>query len=273
MIGIAHPGQMGAAVGKVLVSAGQRVAWASAGRSAATVRRAADAGLTDLGTPERLAAECEVVLSICPPHAAVDTAVSFSRYDGIYADLNAVSPATAGLVGAQARRFADGGIIGPPPREHGTTRLYLSGDEAEAVAGLFAGTALDARVIGTRPGDASALKMVYAAWTKGSTAMLLAVRAAARALGVERDLLGEWELSQPHLPAQSERSARVGLERGWRWAFELAETGRTFAVAGQPDGFGAAAAEVFARLSGDGDLETALAQLITAAPADPQESA
>jgi 3-hydroxyisobutyrate dehydrogenase-like beta-hydroxyacid dehydrogenase len=261
---------MGAAVGKVLVDAGKPVHWASEGRSEGSRRRAEQAGLTDLGTVERLAASCEIVLSICPPHAAVETATSFRDYGGLYADLNAVSPATTTDVGKHVARFTDGGIVGPPPVKAGTTRLYLSGDEAATVAALFQGTALDARVLGARAGDASALKMVYAAWTKGSTAMLLAVRAAARALDVEDGLVAEWELSQPALLERSERSAQLGLERGWRWAFELEEIGRTFGAAGLPDGFGAAAAEIFGRLHGDGDLETALGQLTTP---DGQESA
>jgi 3-hydroxyisobutyrate dehydrogenase-like beta-hydroxyacid dehydrogenase len=261
MIGIVHPGDMGAAVAGLLGD----VAWASDGRSADTRRRAA--GLTDQRTLARLKDTCEIVLSICPPHAAVDTAREFLAYDGLYADLNAVSPATTAQVAALVPRFVDGGIVGPPPRQDGTTRLYLAGEEADVVARLFEGTRLGTRVLGPRAGDASALKMVYAAWTKGTTAMLLAVRAAAQSLGVEEELVKEWELSQPELPARSEQSARVGLERGWRWAFELAEVGRTFAAAGLPDGFGMAAAEVYGRLPKDSgsDLAAALAHLSTSA--------
>ncbi|MTD57847.1 DUF1932 domain-containing protein [Amycolatopsis pithecellobii] len=253
MIGIVHPGEMGAAIAHLLSTA----AWASEGRSEDTRRRAA--GITDLGTVERLKRECEVVLSVCPPHAAAETARAFRDYEGLYADLNAVSPATAAGIAELVPRFVDGGIIGPPPRRAGTTRLYLSGAEADTVAALFDGTHLDAR---PAP-DASALKMMYAAWTKGTTAMLLAVRAAARSLGVEEALVREWQLSQPDLPARSEQAARAGLERGWRWAFELEEIGRTFTAAGLPDGFGAAAAQIYRRLPRDAgdDLDTALARL------------
>lgn len=255
MIGIVHPGAMGAAVAHLLADA----AWASEGRGADTRRRAG--GLTDLGTLKRLKKECPVVLSVCPPHAAIEIAAEFRDYDGIFADLNAVSPATAARIGGLVPRFVDGGIVGPPPHRPGTTRLYLSGAEADTVAALFDGTNLDAR---PAP-DASALKMVYAAWTKGTTAMLLAVRAAARSLGVEDELVEEWRLSQPDLVARSEEAGRVGLERGWRWAYELDEIGRTFAAAGLPDGFGAAAADVYRRLPRDGgdDLAAALAHLVT----------
>lgn len=260
VIGIVHPGQMGAAVGKVLVDAGNQVAWASAGRSADTRSRAEKAGLTDLSTTAAIAAECEIVLSICPPHAALDTVAVFGGYEGLYADLNAVAPETAARVGEQVARFVDGGIVGPPPLTAGTTRLYLSGGEAAGLAGLFAGTALDARVVG--PGtQASALKMVYAAWTKGTTALLLGIGATARALGVEDELVAEWELSQPSLSERSAQSARTGFERGWRWSFELEEIGRTFTTAGLPGGFGFAAAEIFDRIAREDDLETALRRL------------
>lgn len=242
MIGLVHPGAMGAAVGQVLLERGHDVGWASDGRSDATRARAA--GLTDLGRLDRLGAECDVVLSICPPQAAVEVASALAGFGGRYVDANAVSPATASRIAAIAGdRFVDGGIVGPPPRMAGTTRLYLSGAGAPDVAGLFAGSALDARTVP----DASALKMTYAAWTKGTTALLVAIRATARELGVEDELLTEWALSLPGLPTKSQQAARTGAERGWRWAYELEEVGRTFATAGQPEGFGAAAAEVFRR--------------------------
>lgn len=244
MIGIVHPGSMGAAVGGVLVARGIEVGWASAGRSDATRARAEQ--FTDLGTVDRLRDACEVVMSVCPPHAALEVASAFAGYRGLFLDANAVSPATAARVGETVGgRFVDGGIIGPPPHRADTTRLYLSGPDAPVVAALFAGTNLAARIVP----DASALKMTYAAWTKGTTALLVAIRATARELGVEDELLTEWTLSLPGLPTRSQQAARTAAERGWRWAYELEEVGRTFAAAGQPEGFGAAAAEVFGRLA------------------------
>jgi 3-hydroxyisobutyrate dehydrogenase-like beta-hydroxyacid dehydrogenase len=254
MIGVLHPGEMGSAIGRQLVRQGQRAGWASAGRGERTRCRADEAGLVDLDTVDQLKQSCAVVLSVCPPHAALDMAREISGFQGVYVDANAVSPATSRAVGeivsAGGAQYVDGGIVGPPPREPGTTRLYLAGGRAGEIADLFSGTAVTAKVLGADIAAASALKMVYAAWTKGSTAMLLAVRAAARALDVELDLLEEWDMSQPDLPDRSRRAASVGLERGWRWAFELEEIGRTFAGAGLPDGFGAAAATVYHQLTG-----------------------
>jgi 3-hydroxyisobutyrate dehydrogenase-like beta-hydroxyacid dehydrogenase len=249
VIGLLHPGAMGAAVGATLHANGHDVVWASTGRSPATAERAAAAGLRDIGTAAAMADACDVVLSICPPHAARDVAAEMHGFGGIYVDANAISPATAREIGAAVSgagvTFADGGIVGPPPHAAGTTRLYLSGQGAADVALLFGGTALAGVVVSDRPGDASAVKMAYAAWTKGSAALLLAARAVARAEGVEDDLVREWRLSLPELEEEHARAARSAAAKGWRWIGEMEEIAATFAAAGQPDGFHRAAAEVF----------------------------
>jgi 3-hydroxyisobutyrate dehydrogenase-like beta-hydroxyacid dehydrogenase len=242
LIGLLHPGQMGAAVGAVLKERGHRVVWASEGRSEATRARAAEAGLEDVGSVEAVAAS-EFVFSICPPHAALEVAGRLGSFGGVYVDANAVAPATAAKVASLVGRFVDGGIVGSPPREAGTTRLYLSGHEAQAVVELFAGSVLDARVVSS----ASAVKMVYAGWTKGSAALLLAIRELARREGVEGTLLEEWALSIPDLPERSERAARSADAKGWRWVGEMEEIAATFEANGLPGGFHHAAAEVFRR--------------------------
>ena len=110
------------------------------------------------------------------------------------------------------------------------------------VAGLFSGSMLDARVIEGGPGAASALKMTYAAWTKGSDALILAIRALAAREGVEAALLAEWSQSQPNLPGKSERAASVAAPKGWRYVGEMEEIAASFEAAGLPAGFHQAAA-------------------------------
>jgi 3-hydroxyisobutyrate dehydrogenase-like beta-hydroxyacid dehydrogenase len=240
---------MGAAIAAELRRAGHEVVWASEDRSEATRARAA--GLTDAGTADELARRSEVVLSVCPPHAALEVAGSIGSFNGVYVDANAVSPETARRVAeaveAAGAVFVDGGIVGPPPREPGSTRLYLSGPSAALVSGLFEGTAVDARVVSDRVGAASAVKMAYAAWTKGTAALVLATRALAQAEEVEPVLLDEWNLSLPDVTADSERAARAADAKGWRWVGEMEEIAATFAAAGLPAGFHEAAAEVFRR--------------------------
>jgi 3-hydroxyisobutyrate dehydrogenase-like beta-hydroxyacid dehydrogenase len=245
-VGLLHPGEMGAAVGAVLREQGRRVVWAAEGRSAETLARADAAGLADVGSPGEVG-RSDVVLSIRPPHAALEVARSVGPFEGVFVDANATSPATARAVAEVVRgaggRYVDGGIVGSPPREDGTTRLYLAGEGAEEVRELFAGSVLEARVVP----NASALKMAYAAWTKGTAALLLAIRELARAEGVEDALLAEWDLSQPELRERHERAARSAEAKGWRWVGEMQETAASFEADGLPGGFHQAAAEMYRR--------------------------
>jgi len=157
------------------------VLWVSAGRGPATRGRAQAADLTDAGSLSALVAGSDVVLSVCPPHAApqVAHAVAATGFTGLYVDANAVAPSTARAIGAAAGE----------------------------VAALFAATDLEAVNLGEDVTAASALKMCYAAWTKGTSALLLAIRAAAVVYGVDEALLGEWERTQPGLAARSRTAA------------------------------------------------------------------
>jgi len=253
-VGLLHPGEMGAAVGGCLVSVGHEVLWDPAGRSRATTGRALAGELTGVKF-DRLIARSSVIFSVCPPHAAIDVAhqVAAAGYTGCYVDANAISVGTAqqvaAIVTAAGASYVDGGIIGQPPEVVGHTRLYLSGPQADEVRVLFNRSRLDARIAEGPLYAASSVKMAYAAWTKGSSALLLAARALARAGGVERTLLAEWQLSQPNLTAQSERSATAAAAKGWRWIGEMEEIAASMSAAGLPDGFHEAAAELYDRAS------------------------
>lgn len=247
-MGLLHPGAMGAAVGRALRDRGIDVYWASEGRSEASRVRAEEAGLADAGTVAAVLDRCGIVVSVCPPHAALNTAKLAAGYEGVYVDANAVSPATARQIAdvlAPAATVVDGGIIGPPPRSAGDARLYLSGPAADRIQHLFEGTAMDARIVSQEVGAASAVKAAYAAWTKGSAALLLTARALAAAEGVESALLGEWEESQPQLPGQYARAVGSATDKGWRWAGEMDEVAAAMRAAGLTDGFHRAAAEVY----------------------------
>ncbi len=236
-------------MGRCLVGRGHEVLWASVGRGVRSAARAESMRLTDAGVVEELTKRAEVVLSICPPHAAVEVARGVVGFGGTYVDANAISPQTArevaSIVTGGGATYVDGGIIGPPPAEAGRTRLYLSGDSAPVVQELFDGTPLDARVVTAGPFSASSLKMAYAAWTKGSGALLLTVHALAKAEGVGDELAAEWAMSLPGLSDRLPGTERSAAEKGWRWVGEMEEIAATMAAAGLPDGFHLAAAEVY----------------------------
>ena len=255
-IALLHPGNMGATIGAAASTSGARVLWASSQRSAATCARAKQAGLIDAETLAEAVHQSEVVLSVCPPHAAVDLAriVAATNFKGIYVDANAISRATAQEVGkivtASGASFVDGGIIGSPVKQAGTTRLYLSGEHAAEIAALFSRSMLDARAIGAEPGAASALKVAYAAWTKCTDALVLAIRAYAEHEGVDHALLDEWRISQPALEKKCSRAAAVAVPKAWRYVGEMREIAEAFEAAGLPAGFHNAAAEICERLAG-----------------------
>jgi len=265
IVGLLHPGEMGAAIGRCLTTRGHTVLWASQGRGPATAERAAAAGLTDVGTVAELTGRAGIIFSVCPPHAALEVARSVAGFSGLFVDANAIAPETTrsvaavlsaggtGAAGTGATRFADGGIIGPPPQPgadpaaRNGTRLYLAGESAAEVAALFAGTPVGAQVVNGGIGAASAVKVAYAAWTKGSAALLLAARSLAHQERVEGTLLEEWALSQPELVRRLQHATRSAVAKGWRWEAEMAEIAAAMAAAGLPDGFHLAAAEIFRR--------------------------
>src|SRR5205085_621437 len=144
--------------------------------------------------------------------------------------------------------YVDGGIIGGPPSADSPTDLYLSGPGADDIAALFDGTSVHPTVL-RDAGDfaASAVKMVYASWSKISQALVLAADAAAADLGVQDVVHDAWASSQPATRDLLDRARRAASAKGWRWEAEMREIARTHADAGGPSGFGDAAAEIFGR--------------------------
>jgi 3-hydroxyisobutyrate dehydrogenase-like beta-hydroxyacid dehydrogenase len=224
-IGLLHPGAMGAAVGAQLVAAGQRCVWVPEGRGPATHDRAA--GLEGVGVEELTT--CEVVLSVCPPAAALDVArqVAATGFTGCYVDANAISPRHSQEIATvlEAATVVDGGIVGPPPRRAGTTRLYLSGPEAavDRVRTLFDGTALAAVALPGPVGAASALKLAFATYNKVSTLLAAQAHALARHHGVDAQLRELATAVLPATPLAAPEGLTSAAQRAWRWAPEMHE--------------------------------------------------
>jgi 3-hydroxyisobutyrate dehydrogenase-like beta-hydroxyacid dehydrogenase len=260
-IGILHPGAMGISIAACALRSGHRVCYASEGRSDATRARASEHHLRDLGTLVELCKTCSIIISVCPPHAAEDVAkqVIANGFNGLYLDANAVSPQKARRIGVMLSSagiiFVDGGIIGGPAWTPGETWLYLSGNEAERIVDCFTAGSLETNIIGNEIGKASALKMCYAAYTKGTTALLTSILALAEASGVRAELSAQWERDEPGFSQQAELRARRVTAKAWRFAGEMDEIASTFESAGLPSGFHAAAGEVYRRLAGFKDVE------------------
>jgi 3-hydroxyisobutyrate dehydrogenase-like beta-hydroxyacid dehydrogenase len=253
-VGILHPGEMGISIAASILQRGHTVYWASAGRAAATQARAQAHGLVDAGDLEQLCAQCELIVSVCPPHAAEEVAqqVAAAGFAGLYIDANAIAPARARRIGqivAQAgAQCVDGGIIGPPAWQPGKSWLYLSGPAAPAAAEYF-GAPLQVSLLGDAPDAASALKMSYAAYTKGTTALLSAILAAAETLGVRDSLMHQWELDGNGLAEKAPNQVRTVTAKAWRFSGEMEEIAATLEAAGVPGGFHLAAAELYRRIA------------------------
>lgn len=254
-IGFLHPGAMGVSLAASALNSGYTACWASEGRSPETQARAERHGLTEVATVKELSDRCGVIISVCPPHAAVDVAAQVLSYDyrGVYADVNAVSPRKAGAIGTMMTdagiEFVDGGIIGGPAWKPGTTWLYLSGPVADRVAACFEGGPLETGVIGEEIGRASALKMCFAAETKGTTALMCAIVAAADRLGVREDLERHWDRNGSGKSAQTVDRIRNVTAKAWRFSGEMAEIAATLESAGLPGGFHHAARDVYDRIA------------------------
>lgn len=254
-LGILHPGNMGISVAASAQNSGCKVYWASEGRSAQTRERAEKFALHDAGTMANLCQTCSVLVSVCPPHAAEEVAetVLSHSFAGLYLDANAIFPQRAVHIGermtAVGVSFVDGGIVGGPAWEPNSTWLYLSGRDAEEVTNCFSAGPLETSVIGEAIGKASALKMCYAAWTKGSTALLCAIMATAGAFDVWEELEQQWERNWPGFVEQAVNRARRVTAKAWRFAGEMEEISATFAEAGLPGGFHAAAANLYRRIA------------------------
>lgn len=260
-IAVLHPGEMGSGVAAQLVSAGHRVLWCSAGRSAATRKRAAEAGLIEKLSVGEALREAEIVFSICPPHAVQDVAreVAGLGFKGVYVDANAVAPKTVrevgAIVSAAGARWVDGGIVGNAPGPKKSTRLYLAGPGAADIAALFAGTYLSTIVLDGPVGAASALKMCYAGWTKGSTALFADIRSLARAEGVDEALIAEWKISKPSAVKDSE-AVMNAARKAWRWVAEMEEIAASFEDQKLVGNFHHGAAEIYRRLAEFKDTPT-----------------
>ena len=258
-IAIQSPGDMGSGVGRELVARGFRAVTCLAGRSERSRTLAEAAGLELVDSLDALVESADLLLSILPPAAAesfaAEAAAAIRRTGArpAFADCNAIAPATARRVAARfedtGATVIDAGIIGNAPGKTALpTRFYCSGPDTSALEALD-GPNLSVRRLGDEIGRASAMKMVYAATTKGTFTLLTAALVAARTYGLSDPFHAELEESRPAEFATMNRIVpRLPLDAA-RWIGEMHEISETFAAAGLPAEFHQGAAEVFELLA------------------------
>lgn len=253
-IGIVSPGDMGQAVAATLKDLGFGVHAALEGRSARTRALARDAGINDCGSMQNLVSTCDMLLSILNPGAAVDNAraaAAAMRATGrqpVFVDCNAIAPQTMLEIDAIIRTAGgdciDAGIIGPPPRGKASMHFYVSGPGA-AIAAQLASERVDVRILGERIGDASALKMCYASYSKAAVALGVEMLVAARRLGVGDALDCELRESAADNLDWILRRLETTPPKAYRWVPEMLEIAKTFEGTGMTPRMLLGAADVY----------------------------
>jgi 3-hydroxyisobutyrate dehydrogenase-like beta-hydroxyacid dehydrogenase len=264
-VAIVSPGHMGSGLGWALRQGGTRVVSTVEGRSARTVRLAADLEL--LPSLRDVVAVADVVLVVTPPGAAIDAARSIkeaalaSGARPIVADLNAVSPSTmASIVDALAPLdVVDGSISGPPPTVRPGATIYFSGPRADELVAL-PWQRIRPLVLGDRVGSASALKMSTASVYKGLNGLLTQAMRSAAFYGVLDEALAD--LARSGLEPDG---VAVAATKAHRYVPEMAEIAATQASAGLTPALFDAFAAIYAEIAGSalaaGDPETVDANL------------
>jgi 3-hydroxyisobutyrate dehydrogenase-like beta-hydroxyacid dehydrogenase len=240
-VGILSPGDMGHAIGATLIRSGLRSIAALDHRSARTRQLAASAGIEDVGSLNRLVDQADLILCVLVPSSALEAAgqaaeAMRSRGKGLlYADCNAIAPAKAQAIAEVIRsaggEFIDAGIIGGPPRPQSRTRIYASGPTAGQLEPL-SGNGLEIRVVGDAVGQASGLKMCYAALTKGLTAIGTELLLAAHRMDLQDVLWQEFSGGQKSLAEGFARSVPAMTSKAHRWVGEMEEIAATFGALG-----------------------------------------
>lgn len=254
-LGILHPGEMGISIAASALHGLPAVYWCSEGRSSATRLRAEKYGLTEISSLEDFCLHCDIIVAVCPPHSAKEQSIAVinAGFRGIYVDANAIAPATVREIAASMQHkgisFVDAGIIGLPAWQPGSTWLYLSGTEAEQVAECFTSGPLETEVLGEEIGQASALKLCYAAWNKGKTALITSILAAAESQGVKEALEKQWDIYEPGFSEATAKRICTVARKAWRFGGEMEEIEAMLAAENAPSAFFAGAAQVYSRQS------------------------
>jgi 3-hydroxyisobutyrate dehydrogenase-like beta-hydroxyacid dehydrogenase len=253
-IALMSPGDMGHATGALLRRHGLRVITCLEGRSPRTRALAEQADIEPVADDDALVRDADLLLSILVPSQAeqlarrIAAALERTGAPLLYVDCNAIAPQSArrigALVEAAGARFVDAGIIGPPPKAGTRTRFYASGEHARGFAALR-DFGLDVRPISPRPGDASAVKMCYAALTKGTTALMTQLSIAAERLGVTEALRQELSESQQQALERMARGVPAMIPKAHRWVGEMAEIAQTFEDCGLTPKTYLGAAEIY----------------------------
>ena len=240
-VAIISPGDMGHAVGRLLRENGLRITTCLAGRSARTRGLSQQAGIIDVPALDELVRQADILLSITVSEAVPDLCrevadvLQRTGADLLFAECNAIAPQLSQrmdkLITGAGGRYVDASIIGGPPKDGHCPRFYASGSNAADLQQLAA-YGLDVRILGSEVGQASGIKMCYAALTKGSAALQAQLLMAAEIMGLSEPLQEEFERSEPAAWKRMEGFIPALPARSRRWVSEMQEIEAAFSGLG-----------------------------------------
>ncbi|MCH7621060.1 MAG: NAD(P)-dependent oxidoreductase [Chloroflexi bacterium] len=261
-VAILSPGDMGHAVGRLLREHELRVVTCLTGRSERTRALSQQAGIADVPDMNDLIQQSDLVMSITVSEVApqvcrqVADAIRATRRDILFAECNAIAPSKAiemePIISDAGGRFVDVSIIGSPPRNGSSPRFYTSGARATEFEEM-AGFGLDVRNIGPNIGQASGIKMCYAAMTKGTAALHTELLMAAELMGLFQPLQEEFQSGQGAVYQRMERGIPGMPAKSRRWVSEMEEIEATFGQLGMTPHILEGVADMY-RLVGDTPL-------------------
>ncbi len=162
-------------------------------RSSKTVENIKRSNVKILDDFIEVARESDILISANSPANALEVAEKYGGYaNGIYLDLNNVSPDTTLKISKHARNLVDGAIIGKIDSKN--PLLYLSGEKSDEL--LFLNDHIETVKISDRIGDASILKMIRSSYTKSVSALLIESYGLAQKYGLDEEFFNTLNITE-----------------------------------------------------------------------------
>ena len=188
-----------------------------------------------------LAAQSDLILSAVTASQAVPVAEACApalRSGAWFLDFNSASPGAkvraGGIVKAAGGRYVEGAVMTSIPPYRIRVPLLLGGPDAAALAPLISALGFEGQAGPAKLGVASATKMCRSVMIKGLEAMVIESFTAARAYGVEDQVLASLAETFPGIDWEKQGAyffQRV-IQHGRRRAEEMREAAQTVREAG-----------------------------------------
>ncbi|TIV62134.1 NAD(P)-dependent oxidoreductase [Mesorhizobium sp.] len=276
-IAIAGIGEMGVTLARRMIAKGHRVVTLPP-RSEASVQRAMEAGIEVIQEEE--ICKADFFFSVVPSEAALPLAERVALIcrgqscKPVYCDWNAISPALMHRIATHLSeagiKIVDGGIIGLADwslASPGPT-LYASGADAKLLK-ENRDLGLQISIMDADLGAASALKLSYAAITKGLIAIASMSALVAEQSGCGAALVDELSRSQPILLRSFSKSVPNMLPKAQRWVSEMQQISEHLDSTSPQGAAYLAFAQVFAFIAADTEAGNMLAHFYDRAPGMP----